>query len=261
MSSQPRPPRERRIWPEQEAKPSSARWHRASLGLRRVMRRLTSTGTITTYDGVKYRPVGHHSLTRSLSKRGPGFKEYDVSIPLAEPMRIRVEPSRVFADLTGSRFASEQELLRSHVRPGSRALVINAGTGDISKWIADLVGPSGAVVSLELDEQSVEFASRRYAAENITFEHGDGSLLLGEPDEAFEFILAPRAFSPNDEGLNLLPLWRLVAPGGTLAISTSSGSVLALKLTRLLGDCSMGEASTVVLERAGISLAMATRPI
>ena len=84
---------------------------------------------------------------------------------------------------------------------------------------------------------------------------------MGEPDDAFEFVLAPRAFSPNDEGLNLAPLWRLVAPGGSLAISTASGSVLALRLKRLIGDCSMGQASTVVLERAGISLAIATRQI
>jgi len=225
------------------------------------MRRLTSTGAITTHDGIRFRPIGHHSLTRSLSKRGPGYKDYEVAFPFAEPMRIRVETGRVFADLTGSRFASEQELLADRIRPGSRALVINAGTGDTTKWIADLAGPSGAVVSLDLDEQSVQFASRRYAADNITFEHGDGSLLLGEPDNAFEFILAPRAFSPNDEGLDLMPLWRLIAPGGTLAISTASGSVLALRLSRLLGDCSMGQARTVVLERAGISLAIATRQI
>ncbi|GAB5495719.1 MAG: hypothetical protein Phyf2KO_07990 [Phycisphaerales bacterium] len=252
---------ERRIWPAQEAKPSSARWHRASLGLKRIVRRLTNTGTIRTPEGIRYRPVGHLSLTRSLSKRGPGYKEYDVQFPLHESMRVKVEPSRVFADLTGPRFASERELLAQHIRPGSRALIINAGTGDTAAWIADLVGPSGAVVALDLDEQSVEFAKRRYDTTNTTFEQGDGSLLAGEPDEGFEFVLAPRAFSPSDEGLNLTPLFRLVAPGGSLAISTASGSVLALSLVKLLDDVSAGAARTSVIERAGISVAIATRPI
>lgn len=225
------------------------------------MRRLTSTGTIRTPEGVKYRPVGHLSLTRALSKRGPGYKEYEVQFPMHEAMRIRVEHTRVFADLTGPRFASERELLAARIRPGSRALIINAGTGDTAAWLAELVGPSGAVVALELDEQSVEFAKRRYDTSNTTYEQGDGSLLAGEPDEAFEFVLAPRAFTPSDDGLNLTPLWRLVAPGGSLAVSTSSGSVLALGLVRLLDDVSAGAARTTVLERAGISVAIATRPI
>lgn len=253
--------RERRIWPASTPGPSSERWHRASLGLKRIMRRLSRTGVVRTDDGVRYRPVGGHSITRALSRRGPGYKEFDVSFPCEEPMRIRAEAGRVFADLTGPRFASERELLTPHVRPGSRVLIMNAGTGDMAAWLYDRVGPSGGVVAIEEDEQSIAFAQRRYPGEAITFERGGVNQIAGEPDEAFEFVLLPRSFDPGDSRVPIAPFWRLVAPGGALAISTASGSVLASSLNKRLSDVSGGSAVTSIIERAGISLAIAARPI
>lgn len=250
---------ERRIWPTQGTHTPS-QWSRASIGLRRVMRRIVGTGSVNTTDGVRYRPVGHHSLTRSLSKRGPGYKDYDVWFPTGETMRIRVEPHRVFADLTGSRFAFEQEMLDTHIRPGSRALIVSAGTGDTADWLAGEVGPSGAVVAIETDEHSVEFARLRYPHDNVSHEHGDGLLLSSEPNASFEFVLAPRAFDPNQDQIDLSPLGRLVAPGGSLAVSTASGSALASVLSDRLKLCLSEGARVRLLERAGITLALAMRP-
>lgn len=255
----PKPESERRIWPTQGAHTPS-QWNRASIGFRRVMRRIVGSGSVNTPDGVRYRPVGHHSLTRSLSKRGPGYKDYDVWFPTGETMRIRVEAHRVFADLTGSRFAFEQEMLDAHIRPGSRALLVSAGTGDTANWLAEEVGPSGAVVSIETDEHSVEFARRRYPHENVSHEHGDGHLLASEPNESFEFVLAPRAFEPSQDTIDLSPLGRLIAPGGSLAVSTASGSALASVLSDRMKACLEEGTKVRLLERAGIALALATRP-
>lgn len=250
---------ERRIWPTQGS-PGARPWSRATIGLRRMVRRIVGTGSIVTPDGVRYHPVGHHSLTRSLSRRGPGYKDYDVTFPGGEPMRIRVEPGRAIADLTGSRFAFEQEMLAGRIRPGGRALVINAGTGDTAHWLAQEVGPSGAVVALELDEQSVGFARRRYPADTIAHEHGDGSLLAAEPNGAFEFVLAPRPFDPAEGAIDLSPLGRLVAPRGSIAVSTASGSALASALADRVRECLEPGSSILMLERAGIALALGTRP-
>lgn len=250
---------ERRIWPTPSGS-RSGQWTRATIGLRRVIRRLAGTGSILTPDGVRYRAVGHHSLTRSLSRRGPGYKDYDVSFPSGESMRIRVEPGRVFADLTGSRFAFEQEMLAGRIHPGARALVINAGTGDTAHWLAQEVGPSGAVVALELDEHSVEFARLRYPGDTIAHEHGDGSLLAAEPNDAFEFVLAPRPFDPEGDTIDLSPLGRLVAPGGSMGVSTASGSALASVLADRLRESMEPGSSVLMLERAGIALALGTRP-
>lgn len=250
---------ERRIWPTQ-GRAGAGQWSRATIGLRRIVRRIVGSGSIVTPDGVRYHPVGHHSLTRSLSRRGPGFKDYDVTFPGGNTMRLRVEPGRVIADLTGSRFAFEHEMLVGRVRPGSRALVINAGTGDTAHWLAQEVGPSGAVVALETDEHSVEFARLRYPGDNIAHEHGDGSLLAPEPAEAFEFVLAPRPFDPAHDDIDLSPLGRLVAPGGSLAVSTASGSALASALAHRLAQSMHPGSSVITLERAGITLALGSRP-
>ncbi len=249
---------ERRIWPTQHSS-SASQLSRASIGLRRMMRRIVGSGSVTTPDGCRYRPVGHHSLTRSLSKRGPGYKDYDVLFPSGEQLRIRVEPHRVFADLTGSRFAFEQEMLGGRIRPGSRALIINAGTGDTAHWLSNEVGPSGAVVSIEADDPSAQFARLRYPGDSISHEHGDGSLLSSEPNEAFEFVLAPRAFDPNQDQIDLSPLCRLVAPGGSIAVSTASGSALASGLSERLASCLEQDSKVQLLERAGITLALAAR--
>lgn len=251
---------DRRIWPDARAA-GTGNLGRLTIGLRRIARRVIGTGSVRTPDGVRYRPVGHHSLTRSLSRRGPGYKEYDAHFPSGLTMRIRVRPTRIYADLTGSRFAFEEEMLAGRVRPGSRALVVRAGTGDLAHWLAGEVGPSGAVVSLDEDEQSVRFAQLRYTAENIAFEQGDLALLSVEPAGAFEFVLAPRAFDADAADPDLVPLARLVAPGGTIGVSTASGSPLASGLTDLL-QRHLGEGTHVqMLERAGIALALAQRAL
>lgn len=252
------PESEHRIWPAAPVGGTGS-WGRLAIGLRRLSRRVIGTGSVRTPDGVRYRPVGHHSLTRSLSRRGPGYKEYDAHFPSGETMRIRARPTRVFADLTGSRFAFEQEMLAGRIRPGSRALAVSAGTGDLAHWLAEEVGPSGAVVALEEDEQSVQFARLRYPAEYIAFEQG-GVIHLGvEPAGAFEFVLAPRAFDADSPEADFSPLARLVAPGGTMGVSTASGSALASGLVDLL-QRDLGEGTRVqMLERAGIALALAQR--
>ena len=90
--------------------------------------------------------------------------------------------------------------------------------------------------------------------------HGDGLLLSSEPNASFEFVLAPRAFDPTQDQIDLSPLGRLVAPGGSLAVSTASGSALASVLSDRLKSCLSEGVKVRLLERAGITLALAKRP-
>ena len=251
---------DRRIWPEQTGPDLNARVHSASLSMRRLIARTFRSGVVTTDDGVRYTPIGHHSLGRALSKRGPGFKDYFVEFPTGETTRIRVTPDRSFADLTGPRLAPEQELLTGQIRPGSRTLLLNAGTGDTTRWIAAQVGPSGSVVAIERDEPSVTFARLRHRLDGVTHEIGHMDQLVGEPDRAFECVLAPRDPDPKAKPPELAALWRLVSPGGVMAVSLHSDSPLVPGLARAVGSVIEDSATINIASLRGITIAIAHRP-
>ena len=59
---------------------------------------------------------------------------------------------------------------------GMRVLDIGCGIGDVTMLVAQLVGPTGRVVSLDLDDASIETAQRRTSAiglDNTTFHCAD----------------------------------------------------------------------------------------
>src|SRR5262245_34802458 len=63
-------------------------------------------------------------------------------------------------------------LERIAVAPGWRCLDIGCGPGGITGLMSDLVGPSGRVVGLDMDEQHLEHA-RSTAPANVEFRRGD----------------------------------------------------------------------------------------
>lgn len=63
-------------------------------------------------------------------------------------------------------------LLRAGLQPGMRVADIGCGIGTISCWIAEQVGPTGAVVGVDLSADQIATAQRRAAAAgiaNVTF--------------------------------------------------------------------------------------------
>lgn len=185
-------------------------WIRAMLGLR----------TTTIVDGVRYTELTSEPLARALSRRGSRMKEYAVAFPLGRKMRIHITPERLFADLTPSRLLQRYKPAEPFIRPGQRVLICRAGTGDVPAWIATLVGPSGAVVALDTDDESTRYARWRYAVPNIAFETGFLEALTGETDGAFDGValadLPPVQQSTEDV---IREFWRLVAPGGWLMLA------------------------------------------
>ncbi|MEL7474312.1 MAG: methyltransferase domain-containing protein [Planctomycetota bacterium] len=185
-------------------------------------------------DGVRYRECTPESLRRALAPRGRGWKEYDVRFPRAKGMRIRAQPTRVYADIAGPVRTRVYERLSRDVRPGERVLDLCAGTGDGAASLAKRVGPSGAVVALETDHESIRFARRRHAHPNAAFEFGAIDALQGELDHSFDTLVVvdpPLAIDEDDADVRagdeeravawLADLWRLVAPNGRLAIAAA----------------------------------------
>lgn len=115
--------------------------------------------------------------------------------------------------------------------PGQRVLEVGAGSGYNAALIAQIVGPGGAVVSLELDADLVAAARANLSAAGfaqVQLRHADGA--QGAPDAApFDRIVVTAG------AWDLLPAWReQLAPGGrvVLPMTVLPGVMLSLALER-----------------------------
>jgi ubiquinone/menaquinone biosynthesis C-methylase UbiE len=74
------------------------------------------------------------------------------------------------------------------IGPGMRVLDVGCGAGDVSMLIADLVGPTGAVIGVDVDPAVIEHARARTAQAgltNVSFIESDlDELRLDEPVDA-----------------------------------------------------------------------------
>src|SRR5690606_6018549 len=71
---------------------------------------------------------------------------------------------------------TRQPLLNAGIGPGMRVLDIGSGAGDVALLAADLVGPAGEVVGIDLNDRPLEIARARAAEArltNVSFVQGD----------------------------------------------------------------------------------------
>ncbi|MEX2557568.1 MAG: class I SAM-dependent methyltransferase [Actinomycetota bacterium] len=113
--------------------------------------------------------------------------------------------------------------------PGMEVLDVAAGSGSSALAAAEIVGPGGRVVAADLSVKLLELATRKAAdrgLDNVEIVVGD-MIDLGYPDESFDAVVC--VF-----GIFFLPamaqgaaeFWRMVKPGGRLAITTFGPGVL-----------------------------------
>jgi SAM-dependent methyltransferase len=185
-------------------------------------------------DGVRYREVTVEPLRHALSRKGPGFKDYDATFSDGSTLRIRCTARRVYADLAPSRLAAVCDAAERLLRPGMRILILEGGTGDCGAFVAGRVAPSGAVVSIDRDAESIEFALRRYRNTGSAFEVGGIEGLAGETEGAFRGVIAvePLAATDNADAV-LRELWRVVAPTGWLLVASPPGEQADQAIGRL----------------------------
>ncbi|NJM46229.1 MAG: class I SAM-dependent methyltransferase [Alkalinema sp. RU_4_3] len=120
----------------------------------------------------------------------------------------------------------QQTVDRLALKPGDRVLDVCCGTGASAIPSGLRVGPTGEVLGTDLAEALLELArkkSQHRGLQNITFQVGDFEH-LGLPDASFDAVVCVFGiFFVPDMVAATQELWRMVRPGGQLAI-TSWGS-------------------------------------
>jgi ubiquinone/menaquinone biosynthesis C-methylase UbiE len=106
---------------------------------------------------------------------------------------------------------------------GARVLDVGCGTGASALPAAQAVGPQGSVLGVDLAARLLERARRKATARgltNVEFRLADMTA-LGYPDGHFDAVVSVFSifFVPDMEGL-VRELWRMVGPGGKLAVTT-----------------------------------------
>ena len=106
---------------------------------------------------------------------------------------------------------------------GAKVLDVGCGTGASAIPAAVAVGPTGHVTGIDLAERLLDRArtkSRHLGIENIAFRQADMED-LGYKDGSFDAVVSVFSiFFVPDMGKQVAELWRMVKPGGQLAITT-----------------------------------------
>lgn len=128
------------------------------------------------------------------------------------------DPANSFWERFGSRTVERLDL-----NPGLRVLDVCCGSGASAIQAAEAVGPNGSVLGVDLAEGLLELARKKASLRglnNIKFRTGD-LLNLGLTDSGFDAVICVFGiFFVPDMQAAARELWRLVRPGGKLAITT-----------------------------------------
>jgi len=142
---------------------------------------------------------------------------------------------------------------------GMRVLDIGCGMGDVTMLVAQIVGPAGRVVSIDLDQASIETAQRRTSAlglDNTTFHRAD--LLAFTDAKPFDAIVGRLVleFLP-DPIAAICRLSGLLRPGGIMALQEPSWKIwltytshlpLRMAVTTLLRDAFVAGGANTEME-------------
>lgn len=128
------------------------------------------------------------------------------------------DPANAFWARFGRRTVERLRLER-----GASVLDVCCGSGESALAAAEQVGPAGAVLGIDVAERLLALARRKAVDRglgNVTFRTGD-MLDLGRPAPGFDAVVCVFGiFFVEDMAAAIRELWRVVRPGGQLAITT-----------------------------------------
>lgn len=127
-------------------------------------------------------------------------------------------PANTFWDRFGRRTVE-----RLRLAPGARVLDVCCGSGASAIPAAEIVGPGGSVVGVDLAENLLQLArskAQQRGLANVEFRSGDMTALSFEDDSFDAVICVFGIFFVPDMHVALHELKRVLRTGGTLAITT-----------------------------------------
>jgi ubiquinone/menaquinone biosynthesis C-methylase UbiE len=120
------------------------------------------------------------------------------------------------------RFGSET-VARANLAPGMTVLDLCCGAGASAIPAAYVVGPAGRVLAIDVAAPLLELARAKAAREglsNLEFRAADATQ-TGLPDDSFDAVVCVfGVFFAPDMTAFVQQMWRLVRPGGVLAVTT-----------------------------------------
>ena len=104
----------------------------------------------------------------------------------------RAELERLAHQARSLEAATRVHLQLSGIRPGMRVLDLGTGIGDVAFHVADLVGPEGSVVGIDLADSALAYAQERRAESgrsNVRFEQADVRTWRDPTGEPFDAVV------------------------------------------------------------------------
>ena len=136
--------------------------------------------------------------------------EYERFVDLSDEAERLIRQGRYFSRFT-RRF-----LETSVLAPGMRVLDVGSGVGDVALLAAEVVGPKGSVVGIDVNAASLQIARQRASAmslANVSFREGDvATVILDDEYDAIvgRFVL----IYLHDKAATLRRLVERLRPGG-----------------------------------------------
>jgi precorrin-6B methylase 2 len=108
-------------------------------------------------------------------------------------------------------------LLDAGVRPGQRVLDLGGGAGDVALLAAELVGPAGSVVSVDINPERVAYAQQRCARAGLSqVRCVQADLDELNLDETFDAVVARFVLRDVGDAAGVLASAARLAPGGVV---------------------------------------------
>ncbi len=116
--------------------------------------------------------------------------------------------------------STHNALRRAGVRPGMTCLEVGSGGGDVAFDLAKMVGPSGQVVGIDIDETKLNLARREAEAQglvNVEFRFAD--ITQHDPDPEFDLVHTRFVLTHLPDPLAAVRrMRRALKPGGILVV-------------------------------------------